>query len=187
MNHLQEKGADVVGTDATPQEALRLVNAHRPHACVVEADGHGASVLGLVTQLRLVAPDMTVLVLSNRPDRALDEALRRLDVAGVVHHGCELRLLVETLVDVIDGRAPLPAAPNRSTPSRAALSDREDEVLSLLAAGATNAEIGAHLGISVNTVRTHVHSLLQKLGVHQRVKAALHAPPNEDRSWSVPR
>ncbi len=56
-----------------------------------------------------------------------------------------------------------------------ALSERETDVLRLIAAGQSNKEIGLTLGIGENTVKTHVSSILVKLGVQSRTQAALYA------------
>jgi DNA-binding CsgD family transcriptional regulator len=58
---------------------------------------------------------------------------------------------------------------------RAALTEREREVLRYVAQGASNREIAAALGISVNTVAQHISHLLGKLGCTSRVEAAVHA------------
>jgi DNA-binding NarL/FixJ family response regulator len=55
------------------------------------------------------------------------------------------------------------------------LTDREREVLVLVARGETNKEIGRHLGISERTARTHVSNILGKLGLASRTQAALYA------------
>ena len=55
------------------------------------------------------------------------------------------------------------------------LSPREQEVLLLLAEGLSNTEIAAELGIAVNTVRNHVRNILEKLGLRNRVQAAVYA------------
>jgi two-component system NarL family response regulator len=67
------------------------------------------------------------------------------------------------------------ARPDAPPASPSVLSAREREVLVLLAQGLSNAEIGAELGIAVNTVRNHVRSILDKLGVRNRVQAAVYA------------
>ena len=61
--------------------------------------------------------------------------------------------------------------PNRSTP----LTDREEEVLVTLARGRTNAEIATDLHISLSTVKTHIASLMAKLGARNRVEIAIWA------------
>ncbi len=63
----------------------------------------------------------------------------------------------------------------RAPESPEALTDRETDVLRLLAHGKANKEIAAALGIGEQTVKTHVSSILAKLGVQSRTQAALHA------------
>ncbi|MGO2050275.1 MAG: response regulator [Microbacterium sp.] len=62
-----------------------------------------------------------------------------------------------------------------SRPAAEPLTAREEEVLSLLAAGLTNVEIGAKLFLSLGTVKTHIGAILMKIGVRNRVEAAMWA------------
>ena len=64
----------------------------------------------------------------------------------------------------------------------ASLTEREREVLAVLGEGCTNKEIAARLFISENTVKNHVHNLLEKLGLHSRTEAALFAARRGQRS-----
>ncbi|HXF72011.1 MAG TPA: response regulator transcription factor [Actinomycetota bacterium] len=94
-----------------------------------------------------------------------------------------LRSLVEGRVSLADGRRPFaggrmaPAERAREDDGRAveALTARELEVLELLVQGAGNEEIALRLGISLSTVRSHVHSLLTKLHARSRLEAAARA------------
>ena len=100
---------------------------------------------------------------------------------GHAHGG--LSRFMATLLAAFDGRGlgstaqPSVLAPTNSGSSAVAepLTERERDVLRLLAAGRSNPEIARTLYVEVNTVKTHVKSLYGKLGVHSRVQAVQHA------------
>ncbi len=108
--------------------------------------------------------------------RAFDEHL----VDGLVSKSSGIRALEQAVAAVRAGRRATvgwessPPRRSRRRTSLDLLTGREREVLALLTAGAETAEMAASLGVSVNTVRTHVRSVLHKLGVHHRTKA-IHA------------
>ena len=72
-------------------------------------------------------------------------------------------------------RCPPSAGPTPTSPPLGELTDRESEVLRVLATGCTNAEIAGALGLVEGTVKNHVSSILMKLGVRDRVQAVLKA------------
>lgn len=101
--------------------------------------------------------------------------LERRNVDAVILKTTTGELLVEALERTAAGDPPTIDDQARSSASTT-LTDRELEVLALLAVGASNSEIAEQLYLSVDTVKTHLRKLYGKLGVHNRTKAALRAP-----------
>ncbi len=173
---------EVVGEAADGAEAVRL--AHRLHPDVVlmdllmpEMDGIAATEV-----IRRELPDTEVV--------ALTSVLEDASVVGAVRAGAIGYLLKDTRAPELRraikaaaaGQVQLsPQAAARlmrevKAPERPeALSERELDVLRLLARGLANKEISRDLGIAEKTVKTHVSSILGKLGVQSRTQAALYA------------
>lgn len=130
-------------------------------------------------------PRARIVALSALEDRSVvDEALR-LGFRGYVSKDTSVAKFVNWIQLVLDGQVVLPQRlPSvGSRPSRDGgvsllsdqLSRREGEVLTLLVQGADGAAMASRLGISRNTVRTHVQNILTKLQVHSRLEAATFA------------
>nr|UDH01194.1 response regulator transcription factor [Rhodococcus opacus PD630] len=117
----------------------------------------------------------------------LHHALELLRSTTLTDH--EARVRTESVLDGIAAAIATDASthtprqtPDESDCDRPPLTDREDEILTLLAGGQSNAAIGRHLYISTNTVRFHVSNILRKLSVSNRTAAA--AKFRHDRSPS---
>jgi DNA-binding NarL/FixJ family response regulator len=173
---------EVVGEASDGREAVRL--AHRVHPDVVlmdllmpELDGIAATRL-----IRQELPDTEVM--------ALTSVLEDASVVGAVRAGAIGYLLKDTKAQELRQAIKAAAAGQvQLSPEAAArlvrevsapdqpevLSERENDVLRLLARGFANKEIAARLLISEKTVKTHVSSILGKLGVQSRTQAALYA------------
>ncbi len=164
--------------------AVAAVGRHRPEVLLADLRIGTSEVTTATDELRDASPDTALLVVTGwATERVLDDCLDR-GAAGLL---CKQQPLDEILAgirrvaggEVVVAPALLPALLRRSRgdrgPDRAAPSAREREVLVLLADGRSTEGIAEALGISVNTVRNHVRSLLQKLGVHSRLEAVSEA------------
>ena len=136
-------------------------------------------------------PSAAVLVLALVLDEAHVLRAVRAGAAGYVLKDAELPHIVAAIRDAASGHSPLspPVArvvmeglrhaaepePPAVTPESHGLSERERAVLSLLASGCDNSEIGDRLFVSRSTVKNHVASVLEKLEVDNRVQAATYA------------
>lgn len=186
VTYLEREGAEVVGSSHDHEDLERLAFAHRPDACIFEQLPEGGCTDEVAKKVHEQLPGVRLIALSNRLEHpAMAAAL----LDGAVQGNQGLAPFEDTLLQVLDRPQHLPQRPARTgasaswLPARFDLSTREDEVLRLLVLGASNGSIAEHLGISVNTVRTHVHNLLQKLGKHRRVEAALlSAASGEDQA-----
>jgi len=186
---LERGGHDVVGEASDGVEAVALTREHRPD--VVLMDLRMPRLDGLEATRRLVADptvDARVLVLTTFDlDEHVWAAVRAgasgfllKDVAPsdlvhavhVVHRG-EAVLAPSLTRRMLERFAARPPVPRGRPPQLASLSEREVDVVRLVAAGETNAEIAARLGLSDTTVKTYVSRVLAKLDLRDRVQVAV--------------
>jgi DNA-binding NarL/FixJ family response regulator len=175
----------VVAEAGDGEEAVRLAEAHAPN--VVLMDIRMPVLDGIEATRRL--PRHRVLILTTFGlDDYIVEALRA-GASGFLLKDARPQELVGAVQAVAAGDAVLsagvtrrlldqvahrlPAAVSRSPDALSALTEREHEVLRLLAGGRSNAEIAAALVVSEATVKSHVSNLLGKLGLRDRVQAVI--------------
>jgi NarL family two-component system response regulator LiaR len=167
-------------------DLARRVAAARPDVVVVDVEPVGERTAELVGGLLAAHAGTRVLVLTGRHDPALLVAAVRAGAAGWLTKDCSPGELLAAVRAVCRGhgwlspadlgvvlpalRAGLDAAGGRPDPL-AVLSRQERRVLTGLVDGAGGAEIAAALQLSEGTVRTHLHKVFGKLGVHSRLEA----------------
>lgn len=171
---LEHRGHEVVGTTGALDEVLGLVIDHEPDACLLDLWFEDSLSLDVAQAIRAVAPAVHVVLLTADVAYEATAALETGAVSAVAHKTWQLDLVDETLARVADGRparrlVSLPRPAQREPVPR--LTDREHEVLRLVADGASTTEMRHRLGVSEHTVRSHVRHLMAKLGVHSRVEA----------------
>ena len=195
-------GIDVAGAAADGEQALELVAEHQPDAILL--DLHMPVLDGIGTTRRLVAehPGVAIVVLTtyvddtsvlealragarsyltkdaDRPDiaRALRAAVGGLTVFDPRVHATLLAATSRAAAPPGDTTAaPAPAPGARPPDPPDGLTQREAEILSLIAQGLTNGEIAARLFLSNHTIKTHINRIFAKTGSRDRVAAIAYA------------
>jgi two-component system nitrate/nitrite response regulator NarL len=179
---LREKGHDVVGVVYAPEAALRLLPGVRADVCLIDLQFPAGSVLDSLPSLVSAAPDTRFVVLTGSTDPGTVETGLAAGVRGFAHKGRQAGEIVDLLARVHAGEVVVdpeaagrfPSRP-RSEAQRLAnyLTPREREVLTRLVRGENTATLARSLQITRSTARSHVQSVLTKLGVHSQREAVI--------------
>ncbi|MEV8636097.1 response regulator transcription factor [Streptosporangium sp. NPDC051023] len=179
----------VVGEAADGAEAVALTESLDPDVLLLDLkmpvlDGHGT-----LLRLRERGLSPRVLVLTSVADRQDVAPAMRAGAAGFLYkdvdptalvqairavHGGQVLLAAEAAEAMLSG-SPVPASVSTTAGQVMPLTEREREVLALIASGRSNREIARELAVAEKTVKTHVSNVLMKLGVQDRTQAALYA------------
>ncbi len=182
-------GFEIVGECADGDEAAGAIAGTRPDIVLMDvrmARLDGVAATRLVHDLR---PDLPVLALTTFDDDEALAGMLRAGAAGFILKGVPAEELHRAVRTVAEGGAWLdPAvtgrvlavyraapAPSAATPALAQLTEREREVLTLVAQGCTNGEIAQRLFIGEGTVKTHINHLFTKLDLRDRAAAIVFA------------
>jgi DNA-binding NarL/FixJ family response regulator len=189
-NLLEEQGVNVVGEASDGEGAIRLTADLAPEVVVMDLNMPGAGGVETTRRLSSLAPLSRVVVLTISAE---DEDVMNAVMAGA----CGYLLKDSSIQDLIAGIRAAAAGESLISPQiaakvlqrlraqskdteaaetiRAELSDRELEVLKLIANGKDNAQIARELFISPKTVKNHISNILMKLQIENRIQAAVYA------------
>lgn len=187
-----EGGIEVAAEAADGHEAVEAVRRHQPDVALLDIRMPRMDGLAAAAEIRRIAPDTAVVMLTTFSE---DEYIARAlgdGASGFLLKSGDPRELIAGVTAVADGAAYLsPKVAHRvitelgagagGRMSRAAaareqvqqLTDREREVLALVGAGMSNADIGRRLYLVEGTVKAYVSAILSRLGVRNRVQAAV--------------
>jgi DNA-binding NarL/FixJ family response regulator len=178
-------GLEVIGEAATGDEAVSAATAHQPDVVVMDLQMPGRNGIDATREIVARSPHIGVLVLTMFEDDDSVFAAMRAGARGYLLKGSAPRDVVRAIETVGSGEAVFaPAIARRLidffTASPTAypfpeLTEREREVLDLLAQGRTNADIARVFVLSAKTVRNHVSNILTKLQVADRAQAIIRA------------
>ena len=180
-------GFEVVGTADNGRDAVRLAEELQPDIAVVDVAMPELNGLEATRAIRNTSPETAIVVLSmHEGEEYLREALRA-GAAGYVLKRAAAKELVGAINAVRRGDKYLDPAltdtlisdyvrqVERGDDTPDSLTDRELEVLKLVAEGHTNRQIALQLNISIKTVQTHRANLMDKLNLHDRTELVRYA------------
>ena len=168
-------GLEVVGEAADGVEAIAQFRKHQPDITLMDLRLPRMSGVDVIERIRMETPQARVIVLTTYDG---DEDIYRALQAGARAYllkGMTSEELIATIRTVHAGKSHIPAAVAARLAERMGteeLTPREFDVLEQIVHGKSNKEIGTELEISEATVKTHINSLLSKLGVTDRTQAA---------------
>ena len=189
-NLLEEQGIRIVGEAAAGHEAIRAVRELAPDVVVMDLNMPGMTGVEATRQVTAIAPLTRVLVLtiSDHDSDVLDAILA--GACGYLMKDASIEELMagiraaaigESLISshiagkVLQRVRATSSQPEMAETIRTELSDREIEVLKLIANGKDNAMIAGELHISPKTVKNHISNILMKLQIENRIQAAVYA------------
>jgi two-component system response regulator NreC len=174
-------GFTVVAEAADVPTTLRAVREHRPHVLILDLNMPGGSSLDSIPQLREDSPATHIVILTMQNEPAYARRALGAGVLGYVLKDAADEELVEAVRRAAAGQSYLHprlgarvAAEPRSGPANS-LSEREMQVLRMVALGHTNTEIADRLFLSVRTVETHRAHIQQKLQLRGRADLVRYA------------
>lgn len=178
-----QPGLMVVGEAGDLEAARRMVRARRPDVLVLDLNMPGTDSLPAIPELRADAPDTRIVVLTMQSEPGFAQAALQSGAAGYVIKEAASEELVQAIRAALDGRtylhpeigAKIAAQQAQGAGGRDQLTEREREVLGLVAHGYTNPEIASQLFLSTRTVESHRASIQRKLDLSTRAELVRYA------------
>jgi two-component system, NarL family, nitrate/nitrite response regulator NarL len=189
---LRRSGHDVVGCVARLDAAADMVVRKQADACVLDADLAGNCQLRALQEAIAQSPRVAFVVLADSPDSACFAGTLAADVHGAALKSDDFVEVLRVLTGAVSrlkqraagGTVCSPAVQAAHRPVRHSrrypaldhlLTPRECEVLARLVQGESTTSMARSMGVRLSTTRTHVNSVLMKLGVHSRLEAVAYA------------
>src|SRR5260221_8328133 len=169
-----EPDMKLVAEASNGREAIEQFRLHRPDVTLMDLQMPEMNGIDAVIAIRSEFPDARIIVLTTYPGDALCKRAMKAGAQAYILKGNVRKDLLDTIRAVRAGRKLIHAEVAAELATHAAddsLSEREIEVLSLIAAGNSNKLVADQLTISEDTVKGHVKSILSKLGVNDRTHA----------------
>lgn len=179
----RQSGIECLGIHPDVKTALRLLPKELPNVALVDLNLPGASGIELIARLKELCPSILCLVLTTYEESTLIFDALKAGACGYLLKRTPPAEIISAIVQVKDGGSPMSPQIARqvvsffhrtpATDDFSTLTDRERTVLDHLSQGAMYKEIAALMDISLDTVRSHLRKVYEKLHVHSRTEALL--------------
>ncbi|KOY81741.1 response regulator transcription factor [Lysinibacillus sp. FSL H8-0500] len=169
-----EEDMEVVGLAKNGEEALMLVEEHQPDICIMDIEMPVKTGLDAAEALHNASSTCKVIILTTFARPGYFERARKASVRGYLLKDSPIEELVSAIRTIVDGKriyAPELVDFVYEDDSENPLTERESQVLTLVAEGKTTKEIAAELFLSAGTVRNYISTILEKLNVGNRIEA----------------
>ena len=181
---LQQEGFEIVGEAAAGPEAVKVAASSQPDVAILDYDMPGMSGIEVARELQKSAPDTQTILLTVQEDNASAIEALRAGMHGYVYKTQTAEDLVNTVREVVRGaihfntRLP-PVAIDAHAPDLShepdTLTERERQVLLMVASGSTTRDIAKSLGLSSKTVESHRSRIMRKLHMHRAAELIRYA------------
>ena len=181
---LTANGATVTAVATSPAEVLAAIGRHRPDICLLATRFNGHDSFDLLDMICRRHPQIKIVMLADSRDPAASSDVLSAGAAGLIRKDQHLIEIMRILAGVLAGEQLVdaeltqsggnelnPRVPSDSSWLARLLTVREQEVLMLIMEGQSTKQIARSLAISMSTARTHIQSVLVKLGAHSRLEA----------------
>jgi len=167
----------IIASCSRGDEALQQIRALGPTVAILDLSMPGLDGLSVIAQLRQGGDLTPVVILTTHDDALLVERARSCGANAYLFKHHAMTGLLEVVRSVADGSSCLipPVVDEQELPLPKTLTERECEVVRLVACGMNNSFIGDTLGISSKTVDNHRTKIMKKLGVHSTAELVRYA------------
>jgi DNA-binding NarL/FixJ family response regulator len=181
---LQDEGFDVVGEAATGPEALHMAEADHPDVVILDYNMPVMDGISVARELQKVAPHVQTVLLTVEEDNASAVEALRAGMHGYVYKSQSAEELISTVREVARGAihfntrltaGALTSLTREESNEPESLTERERQVLTLIAKGSTTRAIAKELGLSAKTIESHRGRIMQKLHVHRAAELIRYA------------
>ncbi|KKI89864.1 transcriptional regulatory protein DesR [Bacillus sp. SA1-12] len=174
-----EDDMEVVGKANNGEEALALVQKHKPDVCIMDIEMPGMT--GLEAAEKLKGEDCKVIILTTFSRSGYFQRALKAGVSGYLLKDSPSEELASSIRSIISGRRIYaPELMDDIYSEQNPLTEREREVLELVADGLNTKEIADHLSIKTGTVRNYISTILEKLDVKNRIEAITQS---KEKGW----